>query len=943
MIINFFGIRGYIGGIVENYYNIPVISRSSFLGYDKSNRAFQEFKEGPFYRIMLGLMIFLYFWTWYSLIQTSSSVFSRNQAGFNNMQYPWSVFLVLIFGITGYFSRFWGRKVKFRWMDILFAAWLIACVGINVMINFLIPNNDKLADIFSLSPITSPIISGNNYRYFVPSAVIEEFIIVFLITYYILKIRNDFFEKSKYAFVDTSAQAFNPIPLFNFIRDKNLELKNHAKEELVKMYGRIPNKKEYNLLDDKFMNPLFDALSDYNKDSHDAASLILENYLNDHPELISPKIIEALESYNSDKRLNVAELVLENHENSIDIIPYETFKILAKSKDFNIRRIFIDLAGKSTKLAKQIENTILLDLLQDPDIEIQIKTLEFINKAEIDIDPQIILEKFGSSNKRIKTAAILSLNNVTTVESNREFKKMIKSFIQMLDSPDSIKKISAMNALANIGDFKKHKIPYEPFIDGINSHNSNIRISSVKGLKSILKDVDSREESSIQKLLVDKTNNSGTDVIMGVLEVLKSSKKKNIPIIIPLLIQNIKSENNSIQDLVSELIIEMSLQEPSQILEELLRIPEQKTYLKRGVISQTALEIYQNNPKVISSLLFFLNSENEVIRINSANIIAAIAELDSKEIDTQKIFIQLNKEKSAEVKKSLLNAISLLPSEYFESVADNVRNIVKLMEDSDPGVRILASKILVQISKSKPSSVSFDLVVDLTSNKDKIIQENAIKILGNIGIHQIDKTFDTLKKLLEDKDWTVKNSAIEAIYQLGLTSKDIRAINKIIELLDDKEKWTKIKALEITSKIVVDFPDLLPIDRLGTLIKSGESEIRISVAKILGALNESKFEDAFPLIITLMGDSNERVREQASSALVMITKSISMNKILPTTLEYFSDDIDILVQQSMAIALQRIVNYESKEIKKRVGDLLKIRCEISQDPIICKISQDLLK
>ena len=203
--------------------------------------------------------------------------------------------------------------------------------------------------------------------------------------------------------------------------------------------------------------------------------------------------------------------------------------------------------------------------------------------------------------------------------------------------------------------------------------------------------------------------------------------------------------------------------------------------------------------------------------------------------------------------------------------------------------------------------------------------------------------FDALTELLEEEDWTVKNSAIEAIYQLGLVSKNKHAINKIIELLDDKEKWTKIKALEITSKILSDFPELLPFDKLESLIRSDESEIKISVAKIIGSLNEDKFEKVFPLIISLMGDSNERVREQASSALVTISKSISMNKLLPTTLEYFSDDIDIIVQQSMAVALQRIVNYETKDIKKRVGDLLKIRCEISQDPIICKIAQDLLK
>ena len=126
-----------------------------------------------------------------------------------------------------------------------------------------------------------------------------------------------------------------------------------------------------------------------------------------------------------------------------------------------------------------------------------------------------------------------------------------------------------------------------------------------------------------------------------------------------------------------------------------------------------------------------------------------------------------------------------------------------------------------------------------------------------------------------------------------------------------------------------------------SLISSEDPDIRSQLGNILSSFNSEKFEDIFPLIIDLMVDINPNVRNKASSALVSISVNIPMKKFLPATLKYFSDETDILLQQSIALALKRIIKYESKEIKKRVIDLLKIRAEVSQDPVISKVLQDL--
>jgi hypothetical protein len=81
------------------------------------------------------------------------------------------VFVTLLFGIIGYFTRFWGRKIKYRGIDIYFAAYLMAAIGINVLVNFLIVNIDKLTETFSYWNLSAELIP--NSVMFAWAAIIE--------------------------------------------------------------------------------------------------------------------------------------------------------------------------------------------------------------------------------------------------------------------------------------------------------------------------------------------------------------------------------------------------------------------------------------------------------------------------------------------------------------------------------------------------------------------------------------------------------------------------------------------------------------------------------------------------------------------------------------------------------------------------------------------------
>ena len=49
------------------------------------------------------------------------------------------------------------------------------------------------------------------------------------------------------------------------------------------------------------------------------------------------------------------------------------------------------------------------------------------------------------------------------------------------------------------------------------------------------------------------------------------------------------------------------------------------------------------------------------------------------------------------------------------------------------------------------------------------------------------------------------------------------------------------------------------------------------------------------------------------------------------------------LQQSIALLLKRVVKYESVELKNRLLSLLRIRCQMSQDPIICEVMTEIEK
>ncbi|MFX1558216.1 MAG: hypothetical protein ACFFC9_13250, partial [Promethearchaeota archaeon] len=236
MILTFYGTRGFIAQFSNFYLHIPEIKRSIFLGFEDGKRTVEEFKKGWAPRTLVGMMIFVYIWAWISLIQTIGFYFTATMP-FAIMSSIF-VFVTLFLGVLGYFTRFWARKIKYRGIDIYFAAYLMAAISINILVNFLILNSEKLQNTFALWNFTKEITP--NYLMFAFAAAIEEGVLLTFTTYYFLSKRNQFKRNIRYSIITQCGQTFDPIPLFNLIKNKNKKIRNHAEETLTMMYERIP-------------------------------------------------------------------------------------------------------------------------------------------------------------------------------------------------------------------------------------------------------------------------------------------------------------------------------------------------------------------------------------------------------------------------------------------------------------------------------------------------------------------------------------------------------------------------------------------------------------------------------------------------------------------------------------------------------------------------------
>ena len=846
------------------------------------------------------------------------------------------VIIVLIFGIAGYFTRYWGRKIKYRGIDVYFAGYLIAAVGLNVLVNFLIINVEKLENIFDIWAITRPI--NTNFREFVPAAIIEETILLFFIIYYVINLKNEFVLNLKNSMIIKSGQTFDPIPLFNFIKNPDKKIRDHAEETIKLMFERIPRKRDIDLDSDKFKYSLLDGLCDSDPNSKRISAEILIQLGKNVPETVVPWMIEGLESPNYDKKIPILETLVKTDEKILNQIPIEILLPLLKDPEWRIKyNTMLVLSRISERSLKYISQPEFESLLQDPDFKVQVETLKFLVKSPKKIPLGLIIEKLNHPNKNVRAAAVFSIQvtSIDDLDSNT-----VNQLISLMNDPNKEVRTEIFATIAKIGNFKKYFIPIKPFLDGLSDPNEAVRKSAIDALEKYHNEVPSALNLDY---LLSILQTSPLKIQYSILNLLGKIWRSGPEKITEILLKYIKSDDEIIRNNISAMIISIGKQNPIMVFSKLIMIPDSTKFIAKGIVAKTVIQIVKDHPKLlVPKLLANLTSNQGQIKLTSINSLSELAE-DYIELININPFIDILKiEENKQIKREASKVIAIIAKKMPNSVKPLISVLLNILISQEKSVKITLSKLLIDISEKSPDIIPVIPIINLLKDEDLFVRESAANILFHIGYKTPNEAANVLMDSLSDEEWIVRDASAKS---LGNLIKDIKnyniILNQLITLLDDDKKWVRRSSMEVLTEIPNISSKLIPFDKISKNLKDDDERVRESSIKLIKIYGPEDLDEILPYIVDLLNDPSDSVREKTVISVSQLINKIGIKTLLSFLLKLLSSDFPINTQRSVAKIFLRTAKYEREDIKKRIIALLKIRCEMSQDTIICNVLQEL--
>jgi HEAT repeat protein len=937
--LSYYGAKGYITGVVHQYNMVPSVGRFQFLLFEPGTRISDEALREPMPRIFAPIMIYFYGWTCFSMITTMGAIIPTYSPP--STMTGITVYITLTFGITGYFSRFWTRKIKVKTIDILFAGFFIAAIGVNVLMNFTLVNSALLDAAYNQWTLTAPILipelglAGLNYKKFAPAADIEETVIFIYMCIYIWKRPKTFLNETVYSEVTRARDIYHPIPPFNEARSTEDSQREHAFDILRQIYARIPVKQGFNLNDPFFRDPLFDAICDYHKYVKQIGVEILTNLVHEYPEQITPAIIFELKSPNTDKIIPILEILTDKDNRVLPVIPIDLLRQLIRNPDFQIRRLTATAFHKrfsESNPPNDSELKFLREFVNDPDYQTQAKIIEIIGLNPFSIPPELIMNRLNHPNSLIKSAA-------TSAMAKLDFEKIgeagLSTLLQMIDNPNPQIICSAMRTIAKIGNFTKNNIPFQKFYDFLFSDNEDIRTATLEIIEKFIEENPSCVDISS---ILNQFSNQKTAVQITLMQILAKCWQQNARIL-PLLIEKLKAEESSIYEKASTILVNLGTQYPDLILPKIITEQETESFIKMGRICSTITKIGNIIPKkTLPMMVEYLTNSSEQIKTNASTVIGAMAEKHGDLIPLKPLLTAWLDSKNPKFKKELAKAVSFVASQQKETIKPLMPLITKGISDPDKSIRLTVSKLFIDLAEKAPEIIPFTTAKSLVVDTDPYVRENGLKVLAFTGNRYPKEAIPLLLEALKETEWNIKTAAADAIGKISEKADNPEILGEIKKMLNDKEKWTRSKALEVLAKTMETQPNVLSLqDVLAMLTKEKDEEVLIQLAKVLGVAAAADFQKALPYILKLLVDPRKSIRDGMIAGMVKLSLKIPMNVLVPSLLRYFSDDTEMLLQQSVALIMRRILRYESEDLRRRAVAMLKIRAEVTQDPVLSEV------
>jgi HEAT repeat protein len=767
------------------------------------------------------------------------------------------------------------------------------------------------------------------------AAIIEEIFMLTFTTYYLLSKTNTFTQNLKYSKIIEYGQTFDAIPLFNFIKSSDPILRDHAEKTLLMMFERIPLKSEISLDDWEFKNSLLDAICDSNPNSRRISVQILKKLEKDASEVIMPWIEEALISPNYDKSIPIAELILHAEDSLIKKLPIKIIKNLISDSEWRMKLIGLKMLTKLINIGKDsVQDINLMKLLNDPNSLVQIEILNLLSETQLSVKPEILLSKINHPNQNIRAAAIRNLKNlnIEKLDSN-----IVKTLIPLMHDTNSKVRASIFDVLSKIGNFKKNSIPISSFYEGLLYSDENVRESSVSALEKYY--AEEPKSIDLEKIIsqIDTENLDSLNSIVSLLGIIWQSNPEKI---LTTLLIFIKFNNPELKKVISDIIVKNFKKNPTLILDKLIRIKDETKFISKGIISQTIIKICRKYPnEVIPKLIDQLNSEDLETKINIISSLDGLIDDFIDLIALNSILEIIKNENEIVLKKETAHFFSKISKTKPLALKSVITELLQLLPEQDISVRIVLTKSILEISKNIPDIIPIPLVLEYLKDFDSFIRETSVKILGYIGKTMPLATVNALiNQALIDEEWIVRDATVASLGKLIPFIEDKEVIIKnLVTLMDDDKSWVRRSSMKILSTIKEISESEIPFVKVLENLSNEDPKVREGAANLLNIYSFLEIDKVFQNILSLLGDEVEDVRATTVDVMVKIIQEMGITKMLSKLLKNLSDESTIETQQSIAIILGRTVRYADEKIKKRVIALLKIRCEMSQDIIICEI------
>jgi HEAT repeat protein len=441
-------------------------------------------------------------------------------------------------------------------------------------------------------------------------------------------------------------------------------------------------------------------------------------------------------------------------------------------------------------------------------------------------------------------------------------------------------------------------------------------------------------------LIIEKIDSNEMNSLTNILNLVGKLWNKNPEKVLTILLIYIKFEDLKLKETISDIIVDKYESNYSDLIfNKLIETKDESKFVSKGIVSSTIIKLGRRFPnQIIPKLIQSLSSLNYEIVLNAIASLDGLIDQFPQKIDLKPVISILNQQIDLRVKKEVSQFIARLSKEAPQIIKPIVPELVNTLYSQDISVIILLLKSLLEFVKKEPEPISPENIITFLDSKDPLIRETAVKILGHFGERDNDLITNLLiNKALNDKDWMVRNAVVLSLGNIFkfLENQEFVA-EKLIPLLDDENSWVQKSTMNLLSTLSDIKPLQIPLEKISKNITNQDPKVREGCAQLLKIFVERDLETTFENFITLLGDKAKEVRTKTIDVVVEVIQKYGISKVFSKLLKNLSEEVSIETEQSIALILGRTVRYGDDSIKKRAISLLKIRCEVSQDPIICE-------